>query len=86
MVSRIVAHRLNEFLSVEHLGVVKNGVEDTKSEAVKPWAGALENYTLKEVNAASTLTIEMDVADDYRKYFEETWPKALSKLKEIAEK
>jgi hypothetical protein len=30
------------------------------------------------------LTIR-DVADDYRKYFEETWPKALSKLKEIAE-
>jgi uncharacterized protein YndB with AHSA1/START domain len=85
MVSRIVAHRPNEFLSIEHLGTVKNGVEDTKSGEVKAWAGALENYTLKEANGASTLTIDMDVADDYRKYFEETWPKALSKLKDVTE-
>jgi hypothetical protein len=86
MVSRIAVHRPNEFLSIEHLGIVKNGVEDTKSEAVKAWAGALEDYTLTETNRASTLNVEMDVADDYRKYFEETWPKALSKLKELAER
>jgi hypothetical protein len=86
MVSRIAVHRPNEFLSIEHLGIVKNGVEDTKSEAVKAWAGALEDYTLTEINGASTLNVEMDVADDYRKYFEETWPKALSKLKELAER
>jgi hypothetical protein len=86
MVSRIVAHRPNEFLSIEHLGTVKNGVEDTTSEAAKDWAGALENYTLKEIKGASTLTVEMDVADDYRKYFEQTWPKALGKLKEVSEK
>jgi len=86
MVSRIVAHRPNEFLSIEHLGIVKNGVEDIESEDVRAWAGALENYTLKESSGASTLRVDMDVADDYRKYFEETWPKALGKLKQIAEK
>jgi uncharacterized protein YndB with AHSA1/START domain len=85
MVSRIVAHRPNEFLSIEHIGTLNKGVEDTQSEAVKDWAGALENYTVKEVHGASTLTVEMDVADDYRKYFEETWPKALGKLKDVAE-
>lgn len=85
MVSRIVAHRPNEFLSIKHLGTVKNGVEDTESAEGKGWAGALENYTLREVDGSSTLAVEMDVKDEYRNYFEETWPKALSKLKDISE-
>jgi uncharacterized protein YndB with AHSA1/START domain len=86
MVSRIAAHRPNEFLSIEHLGIVKKGVEDTKSDEVKTWAGARENYAIKEVDGISTLTVEMDTADEFRKYFEETWPKALGKLKELAER
>lgn len=86
MVSRIVAHRPNEFLSIKHLGTVKNGVEDTESEEGKGWAGALENYELREKGGTSTLTVEMDVRDEYRSYFEETWPKALAKLKDISEK
>jgi hypothetical protein len=28
-----------------------------------------------------TLAVEMDMSDEYRSYFEETWPKALNKLK-----
>ena len=85
MVSRIAAHRPYEFLSLEHLGTVKKGVEDTGSEDVKGWAGAHENYTLREANGSSKLTIEMDSTAEHRKYFEETWPKALAKLKEVAE-
>jgi hypothetical protein len=86
MVSRIVGHRPNEFLSIKHLGTVKNGVEDTDSEKSKEWTNALENYTLREQDGKSTLTVEMDVTEEYRSYFEETWPKALGKLKEISER
>jgi uncharacterized protein YndB with AHSA1/START domain len=86
MVSRIAEHRPNEFLSIEHVGFVKNGVEDTTSPEVKAWSGAHENYMLKDGNGKSTLEIEIDVADNYTKFFEETWPKALGKLKEAAEK
>jgi uncharacterized protein YndB with AHSA1/START domain len=85
MVSRIAEHRPNEFLSLEHLGVVKNGVEDTSSAEVKEWAGARENYTLRESGGRVTLTIEMDTADSYKQYFEDTWPKALAALKELSE-
>src|SRR5262245_34426084 len=81
MVSRIAVHRPNEFLSIEHLGMVKNGVEETKSE----WAGAFENYSLKETNGVSALTVDIHVTDEFRKYFEDTWPKALEKLRELAE-
>jgi uncharacterized protein YndB with AHSA1/START domain len=86
MVSRIVAHRPNEFLSIKHLGTVKNGIEDTESKEGKSWAGALENYTLREKDGASTLTVEMDVSDQYESYFKEKWPKALSKLRELSER
>jgi hypothetical protein len=86
MVSRIVGHRPNEFLSIKHLGTVKNGVEDIDSEKSKEWTNALENYTLREQDGKSTLTVEMDVTEEYRSYFEETWPKALGKLKEISER
>jgi uncharacterized protein YndB with AHSA1/START domain len=86
MVSRIVTHRPNEFISIMHLGTVKKGVEDTANEEAKAWAGAMESYSLKENTVAATLTVEMDVTDEYKKYFEETWPKALDKLKHITEK
>jgi len=85
MVSRIVAHQPNEFLSIKHLGCVKNGVEETESAEGQGWAGALENYTLREVDGLSTLTVEIDVKDEYKDYFKESWPKALSRLKEISE-
>ena len=85
MVSRIAEHRPNEFLSIEHLGVVKDGVEDTTSAEVKEWAGARENYLLRDDGDHVTLTIEMDTADSYRQDFEDTWPKALSALKDLSE-
>jgi hypothetical protein len=85
MVSRIVSHRPNQFLSIQHLGIVKNGVEDLDDAEAKSWAGALENYTLREQNGACTLTVAMDTNDEYRPYFEERWPKALTKLREIVE-
>lgn len=85
MVSQIVAHRPSQFLSIQHLGTVKNGVEGMDDADAKGWAGALENYTVREQNGLCTLTVEMDTNDDYRQYFEERWPKALDKLKEIAE-
>ncbi len=85
MVSRVAEHRPNEFLSLEHLGIVKDGVEDTTSAEVKDWAGAHENYTLQENAGRVTLRIDMDTADSHKQYFEETWPKALAALKELSE-
>jgi hypothetical protein len=85
MVSRIVRHVPNEILSIEHLGLVKNGVEDTTSDDVKKWAGAHENYVLRVNEGISELSIEMDVGDDEKQSFQEIWPKALAKVKELAE-
>ena len=85
MVSTIAENRQPEFMSIRHLGVVKNGVEDTESEEVKQWAGAMENYTLSPAGGKTRLTVSMDIAEDYRDYFEKTWPLALDKVKELSE-
>ena len=86
MVSTIMENIPNEFMSIKHLGEVKNGIEDTASEKVKQWAGAMENYTLKEVNGKTELNVDMDIAEEYKDYFLTTWPKALEKVKELAER
>jgi len=86
MVSKVAANKPNEFMSFEHLGIVQKGVEDTSSEKVKDWAGAHENYTLKGINGKTELTVEMDINDEYKDYFLKTWPQALDKIKQIAEK
>jgi hypothetical protein len=66
MVSKIKENRKYEFVSIEHVGVVNEGKEDTTSEAVKGWAGAQENYTFKEKDANTELLIEMDSNDEYK--------------------
>jgi uncharacterized protein YndB with AHSA1/START domain len=85
MVSTVAANKPNEYMSFKHLGEVKNGVEDTTSDKVKGWAGAMENYTLKGTNGKTELLVEMDITEDFKDYFVKTWPKALDKLKETAE-
>jgi hypothetical protein len=86
MVSTIVRNVPNEFLSIKHLGEIKDGVEDLDSGKVKEWAGALENYTLKVTEGKTELIVEMDMNDEFKEYFQNTWPKALEKVKELAEK
>jgi uncharacterized protein YndB with AHSA1/START domain len=86
MVSRIEENIPNEFISIEHLGEVKDGVEDTTSDKVKQWAGAHENYTLKDQDGKTELLIDCDMDDEYVEMFKEMWPKALDKVKEIAER
>ena len=48
-------------------------------------AGGMENYTLKNVNGKTELNVDMDIAEQYKDYFITTWPKALEKVKELAE-
>ncbi|HEX8332923.1 MAG TPA: SRPBCC domain-containing protein [Segetibacter sp.] len=85
MVSKIEANKPNEFMSFKHLGEVKNGVEDTESDAVKGWAGALENYTLKEAEGKTELAVEMDVHPEYKDMFMKMFPNALEQVKILSE-
>ncbi len=91
MVSRIFENVPNEFMSIEHLGMVTaDGVEDYDSDEVKSWAGAKENYTLTDLDGKTNLHIymEMDESEQNKQMidmFSDMWPKALAKVKELAE-
>ncbi|HUS03864.1 MAG TPA: hypothetical protein VMY77_19120, partial [Chitinophagaceae bacterium] len=85
MVSKIESKKQNEFMSFKHLGEVKDGVEDTTSEKVKPWSGVMESYSLKETGGITTLTVDMDIVEDFKDYFMKTFPLALEQVKKLAE-
>lgn len=86
MVSQIAENIPNEYMSIKHLGEVKGGVEDTMSQQVKQWAGSTENYTLKVSGEGTELTVDMAIPPEQMDYFTGVFPKALAKVKAIAER
>jgi 4-hydroxy-3-methylbut-2-enyl diphosphate reductase IspH len=85
MVSEIVDNRLNQFISIRHFGLVKGSIEITEGPEVEKWANGLENYTFEERDGITTVTVEIDFSEEFSAYMNETYPKALNKLKEICE-
>ncbi len=84
MSSEIADSRPYEFVSIHHLGVVADGVEDITSPQALQWRG-YENYTLHEQDGKTELIIDVDVNEEMAAYMKDAWPKGLQKLKEIAE-
>jgi len=86
MHSRIKEARPYEFVSIEHLGLItETGEVDTTSESVKKWTPAFENYTFSDKEGGTEVLVEIDISDEWKDMFNDTWPKALAKLKEIVE-
>ena len=85
MISRIAENIPNEFVSIEHMGKVQNGEAITNGAEVESWAGAHENYRFTEIDDKTTVTVFLDTAFGYDDYFNNTYPNALQKLKEICE-
>ena len=85
MVAEIAEHRPGEFVSIRHLGMVTDGVEDTTSEAVRAWAPCFENYSFTDEAGGTRVRVEVDVFGTYEDWMNETWPKALLALKSVCE-
>ncbi len=85
MVSLIAEKVPNEFMSFKHMGIIKDGVEDTTNEEAKEWAGATENYTLTTVGGKTELVVDMDITEEFKDYFLKTWPHAMERIKALAE-
>lgn len=85
MVSRIAEITPEKFVSIQHYGILDGDKEVTEGPQVEKWAGGSENYSFNEQNNQTTIIVDIDVIDDYLEYFNNTYPKALNKLKEIIE-
>jgi hypothetical protein len=82
MRARIAEHRPAEFVSIEMLSELRDGVSDAQDQ----WQGAFENYTYVENGGTTTLNVDLSgMPDEMVEYMDATWPKALSKLKAICE-
>lgn len=86
MVSRIVENIPNNFVSIQHYGMLQGGKEIIEGPEVEEWANSFENYSIEENNQTSTVTVEVDSAEDFEEYMDDAYPKALNVLKELCEK
>lgn len=85
IVSKIAENILNQFVSIQHYGLLKAGKEITEGAEVEKWANGFENYTFEEKSGTTTVTVDLDTTDEFVNYMNETYPKALNKLKQICE-
>ena len=72
----------NEFLQLAHQADTQN---DGKEEREKEWTGGKESYTLTETNGVTTLVVAYDIPPSQEEYFQKNFPKALARVKELAE-
>ncbi|NBS67556.1 SRPBCC domain-containing protein [bacterium] len=86
IVSFVKENRPYEFVSLEHQGIIKNGVEDRTSDFAKNWIEIHENYTFIGKDDGTELHVDMDILESEKAYMEEAWKKALEKLKELCER
>lgn len=85
MVAEIAENRKHEFVSIRHLGEIRDGVEDTTSGAVREWAPAHENYAFDDAGSGTRVTIELETMQEWAEPMAEVFPRALALLKELCE-
>lgn len=85
MEALIADNQPNQFMSFQHLGELKDGQlvpEHTYGENY-------ENYTLNEADGKTELVVDLNMGEapeSFTDYFNKTFPPALEKVKEIAER
>lgn len=85
MYSVVAKNQPNEYMSIKHLGEVKDGKEQPISEEVESWSGSMENYRLTQQGNTTNLSVELDTVESFEDFMNQTFPKALEKVKELAE-
>lgn len=83
--SKVVVHKPADTISFEHLRAVVNDKPDDQHKETQNWAGMRETYRVKGEGGISTLMIEQDIMPEYADWFQQTWEKALAKIKDLSE-
>lgn len=80
LVAKLVA---GEYLLLRHRADTQD--EGTR-EREKEWTGGEERYSLREKDGATTITVAFDVPPELEEYFTVNYPKALERVKVLAER
>lgn len=73
----------NEYLLLRHHTDTQ---EAGTQEREKEWTGGAESYVLVETDGKTALTVAFDVPENLEDYFKVNYPKALHRVKVLAEK
>jgi len=76
----------NEYMAFKHIGEIKNFEELPLNDETKKWSGYMEIYKLTPDGEFVILTSMVDVIEKHIDYFKDAFPKALERVKELAEK
>jgi hypothetical protein len=83
----IVELKQHEYILAKHIAAVNpDGTEDRESDVAKGWIGTTESYTFTERNGKTEVKVEINTYPEWEKMFNDGWPNALKKLKEISER
>lgn len=72
----------NEFVLLRHQADTQQAGTQIRE---KEWTGGKESYSLVEKDDMTTLTAAFDVPPELEDYFAQNYPKALERVKELAE-
>ncbi len=72
----------NEFVLFRHMADTK---ESGEQEREKDWTGGTESHSLVEKDGVTILTVEFDVPTEMEEIFKVKFPKALERVKFLAE-
>lgn len=84
MFSIITESKPKKLMAFKHLGIVKKFKEQPGSDETNSWSGSMETYVLKEENGNTVLDVQLDAVEEYKDYFQKTFPKALDLVKQLA--
>lgn len=85
MEAEIAQNQRHVYLSIRHLGMVSPGQPAAPDGGAGAAPPAYENYRFTAEAGGTRLDIEQDVPPEYAAMMDESWPKALARLKALCE-
>lgn len=77
MLSEIVESQWPEFISIRHVGLVVNGVNDYDSPLAREWSPAFENYRfISKEDGTCIFEVEQDLPEETAEEFKGNWEKS----------
>ncbi|HSD08807.1 SRPBCC domain-containing protein [Flavobacterium sp.] len=76
----------NEYMAFKHLSEIKDHIVLPVGESSEGWSGGMETYRLVSIDIGTLLEATIDTVDKYVDFFQDVFPKALEKVKELSEK
>lgn len=81
MLSEIVESQWPEFISIKHLGLVMNGVDDYDSALAREWSPAFENYRfIPKKDGTCIFEVKQDVPEEQAEEFKSNWEKSFDRM------